>query len=251
MATVTPGYVFTSTEQVTSTKLASLASGTVSAIVGGDITNGTIDLSTKVTGTLAVGNGGTGATSSTGTGNVVLATAPTIASPVLTTPVLGTPSSGTLTSCTGLPLTTGVTGVLPIANMATGTPTGAKFIRDDGTLQVASAFTKTFTSADQTITAGGALTLAHSLGAKPFMIQAFLKCATAELNYSIGDEYPIPWSAESSSNNRGISCVPDATNLNIRIGSEATNTFTILDKTSGAVSAMVNTKWTLVFRAAL
>jgi len=48
----------------------------------------------------------------TGTGgNVVLSTAPTF-----TTPVLGTPTSGTLTSCTGLPLTTGVTGVLPAAN---------------------------------------------------------------------------------------------------------------------------------------
>ncbi len=47
----------------------------------------------------------------TGSGNAVLATAPTLSSPVFVTPALGTPASGVLASCTGLPISTGVAGL--------------------------------------------------------------------------------------------------------------------------------------------
>jgi len=135
----------------------------------GSPTSGNMSATTNIpvanaTGTLAVANGGTGVTASTGSGSVVLNTSPTLTTPTLISPVLGTPTSGNLVATTNIPVAN-ATGTLAVANGGTGlTSTPANGALDIGN---GTNFTRTTLTAgtNVTITNGaGSITIAASGG---------------------------------------------------------------------------------------
>lgn len=106
-----------------------------------------------------------------------------------------------------------------------------------------------FQSADQTITAGGLLTLAHGLGKTPTIFHAFLKNVTAQAEYVTGDITPIsPAAFYDGTSQRGVSITADATNIYVRYIS-TTNVFNVVSKTSGNGTVLTNTNWSFFVRA--
>jgi len=134
---------------------------TFRAIVAADIptlNQNTTGTAAGLSSTLAVTSGGTGVTTSTGSGSVVLSNSPT-----LVTPALGTPSSGNLANCTFPTLnqnTTGTAAGLSTTLAVSSGGTGLTSTPANGQIDIGngSGFTRT------TLTAGANVTITNTAG---------------------------------------------------------------------------------------
>lgn len=102
-----------------------------------------------------------------------------------------------------------------------------------------------FTSSEQTITLDSDLDVAHSLGARPTLVQVTLRCTDAggDLGYAQNDEADFS-ASNTTTADRNYQWSMDATNVSIRTGVD----ISVLGSTFNG-SSLTESKWKYIVRA--
>ena len=223
---------------------AAAARAALSAAVLG--VNGDITSLTGLTTALSVAQGGTGATSTTAYAAIVGNSGGTGFSSVAPS------TNGNVLTSNGTAWTSAAPAAGPSAASTAVTQTGTStttYVTPAGLLG-AIGFSADFVSSDQTITAAGALTIAHGLGRAPLFVQMALICQSSDVGYTAGMVVPYPVGQRSTTgfNNYGVTVVTDSTNLSVRYGS-VSNVFPMMDFSNGDGANIDPTKWKVRFYA--
>jgi len=102
-----------------------------------------------------------------------------------------------------------------------------------------------FTSANQSISAGGTLIIAHGLGLIPSDVNAYYYCVSSQLGWSTGDFYKVVQDVNAGST---MAIYWDITNIYVKYGN-GMNAPTIINKTTGASNSGTAANWNTYFIA--
>lgn len=161
-----------------------------------------IVLTTDITGTLPVANGGTGVTTSTGSGNTVLSTSPTLVTPILGVATATTVNKVTITTpATGSTLTIADGKTFTVNQTLTLTGVSGKTLTVNNSLTLAGTDSTTMTfpgSSDTVVTLAASQTLTNKTVTSPIHTVQLLSGTTPTINLANGDVITITMSGATT-----------------------------------------------------